>query len=327
MLTDPFGRRIDYLRVSVTDRCDLRCVYCLSKGFKGFTDSARRLSAARIERIVRAFVRLGVRKVRITGGEPLVRPDILEIAQRLGAIPGINDLALSTNGSRLAALASPLREAGIGRLNLSLDTLRPERFAAITGGGDLAAVLAGLNAARAAGMAPIKINTVALAGVNDDELFAFVAFVAFCADRGLTLRLIEVMPLGATGREASRHFLNASEIERRLREHYPLVEDGAPASGPARYLRVAGSDLCIGLITPMSQHFCGTCNRLRLTSDGVLHPCLGDLGTVDLCDALGARDDGPLETAIKRAVALKPERHGFDGSAAQPIRFMAHTGG
>lgn len=324
MLIDPFGRRVDYLRVSVTDRCDLRCFYCLPKGASPAVGRGERLSPAQIERIVRCFVRLGVRKIRLTGGEPLTRADLPEIARRIGAIEGIADLALSTNATRLAELAGTLRDAGVRRLNVSLDSLDPERFAAITCGGDLGAVLAGLAAARAAGFAPIKINTVVMQGINDHEI---ERIVAFCGAHGFLLRLIETMPVGEAGRRALEHYLPLEEVERRLAERHTLIVEDAPADGPARYLRIGEGGQRIGLITPLSRHFCATCNRLRLTADGLLHPCLDGLGAVPLRETLGDGTDNALERAIRRTLLQKPQGHRFHQSQGRPVRLMAYTGG
>lgn len=307
MLIDAFGRRIDYLRVSVTDRCDLRCLYCLPKGTPPAVGRSERLGPTQIERIVRTFVRLGVRKVRLTGGEPLTRSDIVEIAGRIGAIEGVVDLALSTNATRLADLARPLRAAGVTRLNVSLDTLDPERFAAVTCGGNLSRVLTGLAAAKAAGLAPIKINTVVMRGVNDAEI---EAIIDFCGAHGFTLRLIETMPMGEAGHRASHRYLPLDEVERRLAARYPFAADDDGEGGPARYLCIVGSEQRIGLITPISRHFCATCNRIRLTADGRLIPCLDDRGSISLADALSQGDDAALECAIRLALRLKPQQHG-----------------
>ncbi len=324
MLIDPFGRRIDYLRVSVTDRCDLRCFYCLPKGASPLVGRDERLSPAQIERIVRAFIRLGVRKVRLTGGEPLTRADLPEIARRIGAIEGLSDLALSTNATRLERLVGPLRAAGVQRLNVSLDSLDPKRFSAITGGGDLNAVLTGLAEARLAGFTPIKINTVVMGGINDDEI---AAIIDFCGTQGFTLRLIETMPVGETGLRALDHYLPLDAVERRLASRYALVADDTPETGPARYLRIGGTGQRIGLITPLSRHFCATCNRLRLTADGLLHPCLDGLGAISLTDALQEGSDAALAGAIRLALALKPERHQFHQPRGKAVPFMAYTGG
>jgi cyclic pyranopterin phosphate synthase len=327
VLIDGNGRRIDYLRVSVTDRCDLRCDYCMPPGFHGFGPANERLSAVAIERAVRAFVALGVRHVRLTGGEPLVRRDICDIASRLGALDGVDDLSLSTNGTRLAELAPGLAAAGVRRVNVSLDSLVPSRFAAITGGGSLGRVLVGLDAAVAAGIGPIKINTVVMRGINDDEI---EAMVAFCAERGFTLRLIETMPVGGAGRAAmADRYLDLRDVRRRLERRYTLLPDVMPGAGPARYYRVVGSETRIGFITPLSMHFCDSCNRLRLAADGDLHLCLGRENRIPLAALLAEGDEAHITAAIRAAVARKPMRHDFQQRASdgQTVRYMALTGG
>ncbi len=323
-LIDPFGRNIEYLRLSVTDRCDLRCSYCLPKGFKDFSEPAEWLSFAEITRVVAAFAQLGVRRVRITGGEPLVRKDIPTLVAQLAALPGVDDLSLSTNATRLAKQAAELKQAGISRINVSLDTLQPERFKAITGG-QLDKVIHGLMTAKAAGLSPIKINMVVMKGVNDDEV---EAMVNFCLEHGFTLRFIETMPMGDTGREASKQYISLQDVRARLESHYELVPGVMPGGGPARYVRVAGTELRIGFITPISQHFCETCNRVRLSAEGTLHMCLGQDDSYSLRDRLRAGiSDSELLAHLRHAVSLKPERHEFKEYPGQMVRFMSSTGG
>ncbi len=323
-LTDPFGRRIEYVRISVTDRCDLRCSYCMPPGFRDFQVPDHWLDFGEIERLVRVFVGMGTRRIRLTGGEPLVRKGLPELAARLAAIPGLDDLSMSTNAVRLARQARTLRAAGIQRLNVSLDSLRPERYRQITGG-RLDKVLAGLEAAREAGFAPIKINMVVMRGVNDDEI---EDMVRFCLDEGHTLRFIETMPVGDTGREASGRYVDLEEVRQRLARRFPLVPGVMPGGGPARYMQVAGTDLRIGFITPISRHFCATCNRVRLGADGTLYACLGQEHNYPLGRILreGA-NRAELEAHIRRAIALKPERHEFRERPGQIVRFMSQTGG
>jgi cyclic pyranopterin phosphate synthase len=324
-LIDPFNRPIDYLRLSVTDRCDLRCQYCLPSGYRDFTEPDHWLTFDEIERLVRAFTELGVRRVRLTGGEPLTRRGLPELARRLAALPRLQDLSLSTNAVQLARDAAALRRAGVSRLNVSLDSLRADRFAEITGGGKLARVLAGLEAARAEGFAPIKINMVVLGGANEDEIGDMVRF---CIDRGFTLRLIETMPVGDTGRSASRRYVDLQSVRKRLENEFTLVPATMPGGGPARYYRVADTDLRIGFITPISQHFCETCNRVRLAADGALYLCLGQNDKVEMRPLLrGGADDEELKAAIRGAVARKPERHEFREVPARVVRFMSQTGG
>ena len=324
MLKDRFGRTIEYLRLSVTDRCDLRCEYCLPNGYHDFETPDSWLSFEEIERIIRAFGQLGTRRIRITGGEPLVRPGVSELAQRLAVLPGIEDLSLSTNATRLAKQAKALHDAGISRINVSLDSLQPERYKQMTGG-KLHKVLDGLMAARAAGFAPIKINMVVMRDRNDDEI---EAMVAFCIEHGFTLRLIETMPMGDTGRAASDHYVNLQQIKARLAQQYELIDSMMPGGGPARYVRVAGTDLRIGFITPISQHFCESCNRVRLAVDGTLHMCLGQDDSYPLRDILRQGcSDAELEQHIITAINLKPERHEFSEHPEKIVRFMSYTGG
>jgi len=323
-LLDPFGRRIEYLRLSVTDKCNLRCFYCLPRGFRDFEEPDNWLRFDEIERIVAAFAGLGVNRVRITGGEPLVRRDLSQLAARLAVLPGIDDLSLSTNATLLRQHAGLLREAGVSRINVSLDSLRPERFSRITGG-RLQPVLDGLMAAKAAGFAPIKINMLALRGLNDDE---FEDMVGFCIEHGFTLRFIETMPMGSAGRDAADHYLDLDTVRRRLAQRFELLPGVMPGGGPARYVQVAGTELRIGFITPISQHFCATCNRVRLAVDGRLYLCLGQDSSVALRPLLrsGVSDAG-LREAIVAALALKPERHEFRDKPGQVVRFMSMTGG
>jgi cyclic pyranopterin phosphate synthase len=324
MLTDRFGRNIEYLRLSVTDRCDLRCQYCLPNGYADFDTPDEYLSFDEIERVVRVFGQLGTRRIRITGGEPLVRPGISELAQRLAALPGIDDLSLSTNATRLAKQARQLREAGISRINVSLDSLQAERFKQLTGG-KLQKVLDGLMAARVAGFAPIKINMVVLRGRNEDEI---EAMVEFCIEHGFTLRLIETMPMGDTGRDASQRYVDLQQVKARLAQRYELIDGVMPGGGPARYVRVAGTELRIGFITPISQHFCESCNRVRLSADGTLYMCLGQNESYPLREVLRQGcSDLELQQHILAAIELKPERHEFNEHPEKIIRFMSSTGG
>ncbi len=323
-LTDRFGRTIDYLRLSVTDRCDLRCTYCMPEGFHDFETPDHWLSFDEIERVVAAFGRLGVSRVRLTGGEPLVRKGLPELAARLGELAEIDDLSLSTNAVQLARHAEALHAAGVRRLNVSLDTLDPARFAAITKG-KLEKVIDGLMAAKAAGFAPIKINMVVMKGVNDDEV---EAMVDFCLEHGFTLRFIETMPMGETGQAASDTYLDLREVRARLEQRFELLPGVMPGGGPARYVQVAGSDLKIGFITPISQHFCESCNRVRLSVDGTLYLCLGQEHHLGLREPLRAGvSDAGLEALIREAIELKPERHEFQDHPGQVVRFMSMTGG
>lgn len=323
-LIDPFGRNIEYVRLSVTDRCDLRCSYCMPRGFKDFQEPEHWLRFNEIERVIGAFGRLGVKRIRLTGGEPLVRKNIPQLARHLSALPGIEDLSLSTNATRLEKHAAALKAAGVSRINVSLDTLRSDRFRQITRG-KLDKVMAGLMAARSVGFNPIKINMVVMAGVNDDEV---EDMVAFCLAHDFTLRFIETMPMGDTGRVAGRHYVDLQSVRRRLEQRYELLPGMMPGGGPARYVQVAGTALRIGFITPISQHFCETCNRVRLSVDGTLYLCLGQDDRVELRTLL--RDgitDSELQQVIIDAIARKPERHEFRDHPEQVVRFMSTTGG
>jgi cyclic pyranopterin phosphate synthase len=324
-LIDPFQRRIDYIRLSVTDRCDLRCSYCIPKGFKDFEEPENWLSFDEIERVVRAFTELGVRRVRVTGGEPLSRGRINELIGRLGRLPRLDDLSLSTNATRLAKHATALKHAGVSRINVSLDSLDPARFAEITGGGRLDSVIDGLMAAKAAGFAPIKINMVVMKDVNEAEIGDMVAF---CIEHGFTLRFIETMPMGDTGRAAGDRYVDLQAVRRKLAERFELIPAVMTGGGPARYVQVQGTDLKIGFITPISQHFCATCNRVRIGVDGTLYTCLGQEHNTALRPLLRAGvSDEDLKEAIRTAIAHKPERHEFTTRPEKIIRFMSITGG
>lgn len=324
-LIDSFNRPIEYIRLSVTDRCDLRCNYCMPKDFHDFEDQEHVLSFEEIERVIGVFGSLGVKRVRLTGGEPLVRKDLPELAAMLSALPGIEDLSLSTNAVRLARHAEALSKAGISRINVSLDSLRPDRFKAITSG-KLEKVIDGLMAAKQAGFQPIKLNMVAMRGVNDDE---FEDMVDFCLEHDFTLRFIETMPLGDTGRETAEDcYLDLQTVKKQLADRYELIPGVMAGGGPANYMQVVGTDLRIGFITPISQHFCDTCNRVRLSADGTLYLCLGQDDKLELRPLLrsGISDDG-LREAILGAIARKPEKHEFREKPSQLVRIMSMTGG
>lgn len=324
-LIDPFQRSIDYVRISVTDRCDLRCTYCMPEGFKDFEEPDNWLTFDEVHRVASAFGALGVSKIRVTGGEPLTRKGLPELIEGLANISSVGDLSMSTNAVRLKKMARPLAKSGLHRVNVSLDSLKADRFAKITGGGKLEKVLAGLQAAKDEGLTPVKINMVVMNGVNDDEV---EDLVAYCVDNGFTLRMIETMPVGERGREAANQFISLDEIVGRLEEKFELIPDIFPGAGPARYLKVVGSDTHIGLITPMSRHFCATCNRVRLGVDGTLYLCLGQDNSVQLRPLLrGGASDEELQQAIVQAMGLKPERHEFNEKPEKIVRFMSSTGG
>lgn len=322
-LLDRFGRRIDYVRLSVTDRCDLRCSYCMPEGFTGFEEPGHWLDFDEIERLIGVFARLGVHRIRLTGGEPLLRRNIAELAGRIAALPGIDDLSLSTNATQLERHAEALRAAGVTRLNVSLDSLQQARVEKINGRDVLARVMAGLDAARAAGFAPIKLNMVAMAGENDDEIDAMVAF---CMEHGFVLRLIETMPMGDTGR--NRAYLDLQPVKMRLRQRFALVETTFPGAGPARYLGTPDGRFNVGFITPISQHFCETCNRVRVAVDGTAYLCLGQDEKFEFRPLLRAgASDAEIEAAVRQAIDLKPEKHEFRETPGKIVRFMSSTGG
>lgn len=323
-LIDPFGRRIDYLRVSITDRCDLRCTYCLPKGFKGYEEPAHWLRPPELLRLLGLFVRSGVAKVRLTGGEPLLRGGLTGLVRGIAALPGLRDLSLSSNGTQLARLAAELREAGLQRLNISLDTLDRGCFARITGRDALGSVLEGLQAAQAVGFGPIKLNMVVQPGVNLDEVDSVLAFAMA---HGHVLRLIEPMPMGHTGQAVEAPDLSA--LGQRLAQQHGLLPCVmGQGSGPARYWASPDGRASLGVITPMSQHFCAACNRVRLGVDGTLYLCLGQNDRVPLGPMLraGASDDELLQ-ALHAGIAAKPERHVFQEQPQHVMRFMAQTGG
>lgn len=323
-LVDQFDRRIDYVRLSVTDRCDLRCFYCMPEAFKDFEEPKDWLTFDEIERMIKVFTELGVQRVRLTGGEPLVRRGLPELANRLSALPMLTDLSLSTNATRLAKQAEALKAGGISRINVSLDSLKPEVFKQVTKG-KLQKVIDGLMAAKAAGLAPVKINMVVMRGVNETEV---EDMVDFCIEHGFTLRFIETMPVGDTGRDAINQFVDLKNVRERLESRFDLVPGAMPGAGPARYVRVSGTDVNIGFITPMSQHFCDTCNRVRLAVDGTMYLCLGQEHSFSFRPLLrdGISDDD-LKDAIRAAINLKPERHEFNEKPDQVVRFMSMTGG
>ncbi|RQW29679.1 GTP 3',8-cyclase MoaA [Rhodobacteraceae bacterium CH30] len=323
-LTDSFGRRIDYLRVSVTDRCDLRCTYCLPKGFKGFEEPAHWLMHDEMARLIGLFVGLGVSKIRLTGGEPLLRRNLAELARKITALSGLADLSLSTNATRLVQHAAELKAAGVRRLNVSLDTLDADCFARITGRDCLAQVLSGLLAAKAAGFAPIKLNAVVQAGVNEADI---ERLVAFALEHGFVLRLIETMPIGDTGRQAA--YVDVTALGERIASAHRLIPQVlGQGAGPARYWASPDGGMSFGVITPMSRHFCAACNRVRLGVDGTLYLCLGQNDSVPLGALLRAgASDAELLAAIHAGIAAKPERHHFNEAPDKIVRFMSQTGG
>jgi cyclic pyranopterin phosphate synthase len=309
-MIDQYNRNINYLRLSVTDRCNLRCRYCMPKEGLSRIGHNDILRYEEMLRVIRSGIRLGISKVRITGGEPLVRRGIVDFAGRLKAIEGLTDISLTTNGVLLQKYAGDLFNAGIRRINISLDSLNREKYAAITRGGDLNAVLAGIREAERVGFTPIKINTVAIRGFNDDEILAFAAHTL---DKPYQIRFIELMPLGHAGADNSSHYLSNEVVMDIIRQAYALeAVNGQQSSldGPARLFRISGGRGGIGFISPVSRHFCHACNRLRLTADGHLRACLLTDEEVDLKGPLRAGcSDTDLEDLIRQAIAKKPLRH------------------
>ncbi|WP_240782582.1 GTP 3',8-cyclase MoaA [Roseococcus sp. SYP-B2431] len=329
-MIDPFGRDISYLRVSVTDRCDLRCVYCMAEDMT-FLPKAEVLSLEELDRLCGAFIDLGVRKIRLTGGEPLVRRNVISLVRSLGARlgHGLDELTLTTNGTQLARHADDLAAAGIRRVNVSVDTLDPGTFRAATRWGDLDKVLSGIFAAKSAGL-HVKINAVALRGVNEGE---FDRMLAWCGEHGFDLCLIETMPLGETGEDRTEQFLPLSLVRAKLKERWTLNSTDYVTGGPARYYDVVETGTRLGFITPMTHNFCESCNRVRITCTGKLYMCLGQDDDADLRvplrdEALG--EDG-LKTAILEAITRKPKGHDFiidrRHKAPAVARHMSVTGG
>ncbi|MGE5511757.1 MAG: GTP 3',8-cyclase MoaA [Bacteroidota bacterium] len=329
-LIDPFGRHVTYLRVSVTDRCDFRCVYCMSEHMT-FLPKRDLLTLEELDRVCSAFVARGVRKLRITGGEPLVRKNILWLFQALSrhlATGALDELTLTTNGSQLPKYAQQLKDLGVERVNISLDTLNPERFKAITRWGDFSQVMAGMEAAERAGL-KIKLNAVALKGVNEDEI---VDLLRFAHGRGHDLTLIETMPLGDIEGDRTEQYLPLSIVRARLMDHFTLKDIPYRTGGPARYVEVAETGGRLGFITPMTHNFCESCNRVRLTCTGTLYMCLGQDDAADLRVPLRASaDDALLHAAIDEAISRKPKGHDFviDRRTRRPAvqRHMSVTGG
>ena len=328
-MKDPFGRDITYLRISVTDRCDLRCVYCMAEDMS-FLPKADILTLEELDRLAGAFIRLGTRKIRLTGGEPLVRRDVMTLFRSLGARlgQGLDELTVTTNGSQLARFAPDLRAAGVRRINVSLDTLDPAKFTAITRWGKIEKTLDGIFAAKAAGLA-VKINAVALKGVNEDE---YDTMLAWCGEHGFDFCLIETMPMGEIDADRTDQYLPLSLVRSRLRRNWTLTETDYRTGGPARYYTVEETGRRIGFITPMTHNFCESCNRVRLTCTGTLFMCLGQDDQADLRAVLRAgADDAGLEAAILAAIARKPRGHDFviDRRHNRPAvgRHMSLTGG
>lgn len=325
-LIDGLGRRIDYVRLSVTDRCDFRCVYCMAEDMT-FLPRQQVLTLEEIERLAGILVAQGVKKIRLTGGEPLVRQGIVDLCSRISALPGLRELVMTSNGSQLVKLARPLAEAGVKRLNISLDSLDAERFRAITRTGELQQVLDGIEAAREAGFQRIKLNVVVMKGRNADEV---PALVDYALQRGLDISFIEEMPLGHVGRSRAEAFCSSDEVREIIRRSDVLIDSAEQSGGPARYMRVEGyPDSRIGFISPHSHNFCSTCNRVRVTAEGRLLLCLGHENSIDMRGLLRRHPttDTPVLEALQAALQRKPARHEFDVNEVQVVRFMNASGG
>jgi GTP 3',8-cyclase len=328
-MIDPFGRTISYLRVSVTDRCDFRCVYCMAEDMV-FLPKSDLLTLEELDRLCRAFIRRGVKKLRLTGGEPLVRRNVMRLIDSLGGEigNGLEELTLTTNGSQLAKYAGDLVQAGVKRINVSIDTLDERKFTAITRWGRLPQVLEGVMAAKEAGL-KVKINAVALKGVNEDE---FDGMIEWCGLHGFDLCLIETMPMGEVDQDRTAQYLPLSLVRARLGRRWTLADSSYVTGGPARYMSIAETGRRLGFITPMTHNFCESCNRVRLTCTGTLYMCLGQDDAADLRTPLRATDDdAALDAAITEAIARKPKGHDFviDRRHARPAvaRHMSVTGG
>lgn len=330
-LTDRYGRQVDYVRLSVTDRCDFRCVYCMTENMK-FLPRKQILSLEEIYTIAETFVSLGVDKLRLTGGEPMVRNNVMSLFRRLGKLDGLKELLVTTNGASLDKYAGPLREAGVNRINISIDSLDAERFRRISRVGELSKVLAGIEAARQQGFDRIRLNVVIMRGYNDDEI---LPLTEFALEKGLDIAFIEEMPLGsASDHEREQTLCSNDWVRSRIEQRYELLPSAASTAGPSRYFQIPGTGSRIGFISPVSHNFCDTCNRVRVTVEGRLLLCLGNEHSSDLRTVLRADYSSAsamqeaLREAIVAAMDLKPLRHHFyDKDHAQPVRLMNMTGG
>jgi len=327
VMQDGFGRQIDYLRMSVTDRCDFRCVYCMAKNMT-FLPRQQVLTLEELQRLATLFVGQGVRKIRLTGGEPLIRPGIVDLCRHIAALPGLRELVMTSNGSQLQRLARPLVDSGVKRMNISLDSLDRERFRAITRNGDLDQVLRGIEAASTAGFDRIKLNCVVMKGRNFDEV---LPLVQYAIDLGIDITFIEEMPLGEVGRSRGESFCSSDEVRALIASRHALLDSAENSGGPARYVRLAQHPQTrIGFISPNSHNFCASCNRVRMTVEGRLLLCLGQEDSLDLRGLLRRYplDDQPIVSAVQQALRGKPLRHDFDaGGEVQILRFMNMSGG
>ena len=326
-LTDQFGRQVDYIRLSITDRCDFRCTYCMSENME-FLPRDEVLSLEECLRIVKAFVALGVSKVRITGGEPLVRKNALWLFEEIGKLSGLKELVTTTNGSQLEQQAEALKTAGVKRINISLDSLDAAKFKEITRVGDLNKVLRGISAAKKAGFDNIKLNTVLMRGINDNET---AALVEFAIGQEIDISFIEEMPLGEVNHSRESSFVSNIETLANIQSNFDLISSDLNTGGPARYWQVKNTKTKIGFISPHSHNFCEACNRVRISCKGELYLCLGQEDKIDLMPLLRKHpdDDSALISAILSSMQIKPKGHDFDLKRATPavVRFMSHTGG
>lgn len=326
-LIDPYGRRIDYLRISVTDRCDFRCTYCMDEDVQ-FQPRQQILSLEEIVQVAQQFIRMGTKRIRITGGEPLVRKNILWALEQIANTPGLDELTLTTNGSQLKKMAQALKDVGVARINVSLDTLQRERFAKLTRRDKFDQVVEGIEQAASLGFKRIKLNSVILKHHNDDEI---LPLAQFALERGLDISYIEEMPLGViSDHDRAEAYMSSDEVIDRLADHFQLTPSLSKTGGPTRYFEVAGHNGRIGVISPHSHNFCSTCNRVRLTAEGRLLLCLGNEHSMDLKPYLRQPDSmqQSLGEAIHSALALKPEKHHFNlEEEPQILRFMSATGG
>lgn len=326
-LIDKFNRRVDYIRLSVTDRCDFRCVYCMTEDMT-FLPRHQILSLEELHRVARAFTELGVKKIRLTGGEPMVRSNVMSLIEQLGALPGLEELLLTTNGAQLDKFAQPLRAVGVNRINISIDSLDAERFKKISRVGKLEKVLAGIDASVAAGFDRIRLNSVVMRGYNEDEV---LALTDYAISKGIDIAFIEEMPLGEASDHDRRDTTCSNDwVREQVETKYELLNSTSRTAGPSKYAQVVGEKSRIGFISPVSHNFCADCNRVRITVEGRLLLCLGNEHSVDLRAILRdeSKDDYDLKAAIVAAMDIKPERHYFyDKDHAQPVRLMNMTGG
>lgn len=325
-LVDSFGREVNYLRLSVTDRCNLRCTYCMAEEMT-FLPKQQILSLEELRDVAAAFVALGVNKIRLTGGEPLIRQDILKLVGSLSRLSGLDELTMTSNGIMLPTMAQSLQEAGLSRINISIDSLRAERFKTLTRVGNLDQVLAGIQAATEAKFQRVKLNAVILAGFNDDEV---LDLARFAIEREMDISFIEEMPLGEiSSHQRATTQITSETIREQLSREFTLIDSAETTGGPSRYARVANTESKIGFISPLSNNFCSTCNRVRLTAEGRLLLCLGNEHSVDLREVLRNHpgDSKRLKNSIVEAMRIKPERHYFDPEQVDIVRFMNMTGG